>query len=366
MILKVVCILFLLITNVFAFETTAKQAILMDFDSNEVLYTKNADERAFPSSMTKIMTAYLIFEKLNEGKLGLQDKFQVSSEAWRQEGSRMFLNVGSQVSVDNLLMGLLVVSGNDAAVALADGASGTVEEFVGQMNKKAKELGLRNTNFTNPIGLSEANHYMSMRDIAILSQNLIKNLPNYYNQYFSVMEFTHNNIKQPNRNLLLGKFDGVDGIKTGHTNAAGYGIALSAKQGDRRLIAVINGLNSEAERAEEGKKILSYGFNDLSKYKLYRKNEIIKTIPVLYGKNKNANIIVNQDIFATSDNIDNISVDIAIKKLEAPLSANQRVGTLTIKSLENVARYDLLNKNKIEQVNIFMKFLLKVSIYFKN
>ncbi|MDD2839665.1 MAG: D-alanyl-D-alanine carboxypeptidase [Rickettsiales bacterium] len=367
MIIRVICILFLLIGNVFAFETTAKQAILIDFNTNEVLFEQNADEKSFPSSMTKIMTAYLIFEKLNDGRLNLQDKLQISNEAWQQEGSRMFLNIGTQVSVDELLKGLLIVSGNDSAVALAEGSCGSTDEFVNQMNKKAEELNLKNTHFTNPVGFSEENHFMSVKDISALSRDLIRDFPNYYAKYFPIKEYKYNNILQPNRNQLLGKFDGVDGIKTGHTEDGGYGIVLSAKQGDRRLIAVLNGMNSETERTEEGRKILTYGFNGLARYKIYEQGEIVKEVPVLYGKNKTAKITVNQNIFGTAENKNNISTDISINnQLKAPLSANQKVGTLTVKSLNNVIQYDLVNEDEIKQVNIFIRFFLEIFYFFSN
>jgi serine-type D-Ala-D-Ala carboxypeptidase (penicillin-binding protein 5/6) len=352
---------------VLAFETNAKQAVLIDFDTNEVLFEKNADEKSCPSSMTKIMTAYLIFEKLSEGRLSLQDKFQISDNAWKQEGSRMFLNIGSQISVDELLKGLIIVSGNDAAIAIAEGSCGSVDEFVMQMNKKAEKLNLKSTHYTNSTGLSDKNNFMSVRDIAILSQNLIRDFSDYYKKYFSETEYKYNGILQPNRNQILGKFKHVDGIKTGHTDAGGYGIALSCKQNDRRLIAVINGLSSELERTEEGKKILSYGFNGVARYKLYNKDDIIKTIPVLYSKSKTADIIVDQDIFATAENRDNIDIEIILSdKIKAPLSINQKVGTIIVKSLNNTIQYDLLNRSQIEQFNIFKRIFLKIYYFIVN
>lgn len=368
MIVRIICILFLLITNVFAFETTAKQAVLMDYDTGEILFNKNADEKSSPSSMTKLMEAYLIFEKLNDGRLTLNDKFTISNEAWKQEGSRMFLNIGSQVSINELLKGLLIVSGNDAAIALAEGSCGSVDEFVNQMNKKAIELNLQNTHYTNPIGFSDDNHFMSVKDLAILSRDLIKDFPDYYQKYFPVREYTYNNITQPNRNQLLGEFDGLDGIKTGHTDAGGYGIVLSAKQGDRRLIAVLNGMDSETERKDEGRKILTYGFNGLARYKLYSKNETIEEVPVLYGKKGKVKITINQDIFGTAENKDGISTEINIdKKIKAPILANQKVGTFTVKSFNNnVIQYDLLTKNEVKQTNIFMRFLLSIFYFFSN
>ncbi len=363
----IITIFLLLFSKSYAFETMAKQAIILDYDTNEILYKKNSNEKSFPSSMTKIMTAYIIFEKLDNGELKLNDKFIISNNAWKQEGSRMFLNINSKVSVDALLKGLLVDSGNDSAIALAEGSYNSVEKFVEKMNLNTKELKLKDTNYTNPVGFSEKNHYMSVRDIAKLSQTLIKNFPNYYNKYFSIAEYKYNNILQQNRNQLLGKFEGLDGIKTGHTEAGGYGIALSAKQNDRRLIAVINGLKTENERLNEGKKILDYGFNELHKFLLFEKNSVIKEIPILYGKKKIAKLTTDKNIYATAKNKDDIKIEFIINdNIKAPLQKNQKVGKLVVKSLDNTIIYDLLNMEEVKEVNIFKKIFLKIYYFGKN
>lgn len=365
---KIIITIFLLIfSKSYAFETMAKQAIILDYDTNEILYRKNSNEKCFPSSMTKIMTAYIIFEKLDNGELKVNDKFTISNNAWKQEGSRMFLNINSKVSVDELLKGLLVDSGNDSAIALAEGSYNSVEKFVEKMNLNAKKIKLKDTNYTNPVGFSEKNHYMSVRDIAKLSQTLIKNFPNYYNKYFSIREYKYNNILQQNRNQLLGKFEGLDGIKTGHTEAGGYGIALSAKQNDRRLIAVINGLKTENERLNEGKRILDYGFNELHKFLLFEKNSIIKEIPILYGKKKIAKLTTDKNIYATAKNKDDIKIEFIINdNIKAPLQKNQKVGKIVVKSLDNTIIYDLLSMEEVKEVNIFKKIFLKIYYFEKN
>ena len=363
----IVLIIFFSIQESYSFETKAKQAILLDYESGEILYSKNADEKAFPSSMTKIMTAYLIFEDLESGKLKLTDKIEITNDAWKQVGSRMFLNIGSKVSVDDLLKGLIVQSGNDSAYALAEGSTGSVDEFVEKMNNKAQELGLENTKFTNPIGFSDDGHYMSVKDTAILSEKLIKRFPQYYIKYFSMPEFKYNNILQHNRNQLLGKYDGVDGIKTGHTEAGGYSLATSAFKDNRRLISVVNGTTSELERTEESKKLLDYGFLTLTRYKIYEKGESIEQVPVLYGKQKYVNAISNNTIYATVKNKNQISTKIDLNQdLKAPIKKGEKIGEISIKTEISERTFDLYASNDVEEVSIFKKILLKIYYFFKN
>ena len=367
LIVNIIVIIFLGIQNSYSFETKAKQAVLMDYETGEILYSKNADDRAFPSSMTKIMTAYLIFEDIDSGRLKITDKIEITSDAWKQIGSRMFLDIGSKVSIDELLKGLLVQSGNDSAYALAEGSAGSVEEFVKKMNNKAKKLELNNTNFTNPIGFSEEGHYMSVKDTAMLSQKLIENFPHYYLKYFSIPEFKYNNILQQNRNQLLGKYEGVDGIKTGHTDAGGYSLASSAFKNNRRLISVVNGTNSELERIEESKKLLDYGFLTLTKYKLYEKNEPIDKVSVLYGKQKFVDAISTKTIYATAENKKGILVRIELEQdLKAPILKGQKIGKMLVKTEYDKNIYNLYADNTVEEVNIFKKILLKVYYFFRN
>ena len=362
-----ILIVFFGIQNSYSFESKANQAVLLDYESGEILYSKNADKKVFPSSMTKIMTAYLIFEDLESGKLRTTDRIEITNDAWKQVGSRMFLNIGSKVSVDELLKGLIVQSGNDAAYALAEGSAGSVDEFVEKMNDKAKELGLKNTKFTNPIGFSDDGHYMSVKDTAILSEKLIERFPHYYIKYFSMPEFKYNNILQQNRNQLLGKYEGVDGIKTGHTEAGGYSLAVSAFKDNRRLISVVNGSTSEFERAEESRKLLDYGFLTLTRYKLYEKGEPIEQVPVLYGKQKYVNAVSKTTIYATAKNRNQISTKINLKQnLKAPVAEGDKIGEISVKTEADERTFDLYAANSVEEVNIFKKILLKIYYFFKN
>lgn len=351
----------------YSFESAANQAVLMDYETGEILYAKNADARVFPSSMTKIMTAYLIFEDLQSGKLKLTDKINITDGAWRQVGSRMFLNLGSKVSVNELLKGLIVQSGNDAAYVLAEGSMGTVNDFVARMNNKATELNLQNTNFTNPIGYSEDGHYMSVRDTAMLSRKLIECFPQYYKKYFSIVELKYNNILQQNRNALLKSYDGVDGIKTGHTEAGGYSLAASAYRDGRRLISVINGSLSEQSRSDESKKLLDYGFRTLNRYTLYKNGEIIGEIPVRYGREKFAKLVSNIDLLATAKNKEQIEVVIDMPKyLKAPIVKDQKVGTITLKTVADERTYLLYSEFEIKEVNVFEKIFLAIYYFIKD
>ena len=293
---------FLCLGKAYSLDLNSKQAILIDYDTGEILYKLNEKDRVFPSSMTKIMTAFIIFDDIEKGDLQLPYKFQVSKEAWQQEGSRMFLNIGSRVSIDNMLKGLIVQSGNDAAYALAEADAPNIKRFVEKMNKKAKELKLENTHFTNPIGFSEEDHYMSVEDTAILSQNLIKKHQQYYQRYFGMTEYTYNNITQQNRNTLIKTYPNVDGIKTGHTEAGGYALATSAIRHKKRLIAVVNGADSEKDREKDSEKLLNYGFITLKKHRVFYRGEVVDSIPVLYGKDVSVKVKVKNGIIITSIN----------------------------------------------------------------
>lgn len=363
---KLILFFLLLIKLTHAFELNSKQAILIDYNTGEILYKLNEKEKVFPSSLTKIMTAYLIFEDLENGTLQLPYKFQVSKEAWQQEGSRMFLDIGSRVSIDDMLKGLIVQSGNDAAYSLAEISNSTIDNFVERMNKKAKELKLENTNYTNPIGFSEEGHYMSVEDTALLSKKLIEDYPQYYQKYFAMTEYKYNNILQQNRNTLLKTYPGVDGIKTGHTEAGGYALATSAVKNDKRLIAVVNGASSEKGREEDSKKLLNYGFFDLKNYRIFRKGEVVDFIPVLYGKDISVKAKVGQNIYATAENLKQIRYEINTNgELEAPIYKNQKIGTIAIKTRYDEKTYNIYADEDVKGVNIFEKMILKLYEKFK-
>ncbi len=241
-------------------NTAAPQAVVYDFELWNVLFEKNADTRMAPSSMTKILTAYLVFEDLASGSLNLSQRFRVSSNAYQREGSTMWLGLDTYPTVDQLLNGLVVQSGNDAAVVLAEGISGSVAAFAARMNTTAERLGMHNSNFVNPSGLPDENHYSTARDIALLSAAIIRDFPDYY-AIFSRRSYTYNGLTQNNRNLLLGR-EGVDGIKTGRTQAGGFGLALSASDAERRIIVVVNGLSGVEEREHPFRLTLRRGLAD--------------------------------------------------------------------------------------------------------
>ena len=256
------------------YESSAKQAILMDSGSGKVLFEKNADELMHPASMSKIMTMIMVFERLESGRLSLDDEFTVSENAWRRGGatsggSTMYLELNSRVSLDNLIKGVIVQSGNDACIVIAEGIAGSEQAFADMMTDRARELGLEQSTFQNSTVLTHPEHQMTPRELALLARYLIEVFPEYY-QIYSIPEFTWNNITQPNRNPLLNSYPGADGIKTGYVQAAGYGLTGSAKRDGRRLIMVINGLDSARARAEESRKMLDWGFRQYLTVELYQ------------------------------------------------------------------------------------------------
>src|SRR5690606_24953816 len=244
-----------------ALETPAREAILIDVDTRTVLFEKNSQARMPTSSMSKVLTAYLVFEAIKDGRIKLDDTLPVSEKAWRMQGSKMFVPIGEQVKVEDLLRGVIVQSGNDATVVLAEGISGTEEAFADLMNITAKKIGMNNSHFMNASGWPDPNHYSTAYDLALLAYHMITEHSDYYH-YYSEKEFTFNKIKQGNRNPLLYRNIGADGIKTGHTEEAGYGLMASAVQGGRRLILVVNGLESMQQRADESARLLSWGFQN--------------------------------------------------------------------------------------------------------
>jgi D-alanyl-D-alanine carboxypeptidase (penicillin-binding protein 5/6) len=246
-------------------QTAAKQAILVDAQTGAVLFAKNADERMPTSSMVKVMTIYLTFEGLKQNKLQMDDALPVSSYAWKQEGSRMFVNPGDHVRVEDLIRGVVIQSGNDASVVLAEALGGSEASFAERMNAKAKELGMANSHFMNATGMPDPNHYSTARDLAALAIAVIRDYPEYYH-YFSELDFTYNKIKQGNRNPLLYRNIGVDGIKTGHTESGGFGLIASSLREGRRLILVVNGLESMQSRADEPAALLEWGYREFGTY----------------------------------------------------------------------------------------------------
>lgn len=281
-------------------ETAAGYAFLIDYDTGTVLLNKNADAPMHPSSMTKLMTSYLLDRRIREGKVQLTDTFPVSEKAWKMQGSKMFVHVGERVAVEDLIRGIVIQSGNDACVVVAEALSGTEEAFAQEMNRVGTEIGLTGSHFVNATGWPDDAHVMTARDLATLSTRIITEFPENYH-FYSEQSFTYNNITQANRNRLLGNDIGVDGLKTGHTDVAGYGITLSAKDpaSGRRLILVINGLPTDNARMEEGDRLLRWGFREFSNHTVLKAGEVLEHAKVWFGASESVPLTSAKDIIIT-------------------------------------------------------------------
>lgn len=313
-------------------KTSAKQALILDYDTSMVLYQKNAQEKMPTSSMSKVATIYMVFKALKEGALNLNDEFLVSEKAWRKGGSKMFVEVDKKVKIEDLIRGVIVQSGNDAAIVLAEGLEGNEDRFALEMTNVMHELGLKNTNFTNASGWPDENHYSTAYDLALLSYHLIKNFPDYY-PYFAEKEYSFNNIKQKNRNPLLYRNIGADGIKTGHTEAGGYGLMAAGIKNGRRVIVVLNGLKDERARAQESAKLLDWALHDFTNIAFYKENDLITKAPVFLGKQDDVSLQVTQDVILSVPKSakKNVNVNVSYNEpLKAPLKQGQEVGSLQI------------------------------------
>ncbi len=313
-------------------DTQAEQAILIDKTTGTVLFEKNADDRMPTSSMSKVMTMYMLFEALDDGRVTLDDHFTVSERAWRKGGSKMFVEVGEQVRVQDLVRGIIVQSGNDASIVVAEALAGTEEEFARRMTERAHELGLDGTNLTNSTGWPDPNHYSTARDLAHLAAALIDDFPNYYN-YYSETEFTYADIRQSNRNPLLYRSIGADGLKTGHTSEAGYGLMASAERNGRRLILVVNGLESTSARSEESERLIEWGFREFETELLFEANEPIDEAWVWQGDPSMVPLVVSEDLYLTRRHGSDQDMELAVRveePLPAPISAGSHIADLVI------------------------------------
>ncbi len=281
-----------------AIETRAKQAYLIDVATGSVLLEKDADQPVPPASMSKLMTVYMVFELLKDGRLSMDDKFLVSKKAWRKGGSKMFVKVNAQVRVADLLRGIIVQSGNDACIVIAEGLAGSEDAFAEQMTTRARELGLKDSTFKNATGWPHPEHLMSARDIALLSMLIVRDFPDYYT-IFSEMNFTYNKIKQGNRNPLLYRDSGADGLKTGHTDASGYGLAASALRGGRRVVLVLNGMSSVRARSSESLRLIDWAFRAFENYSLFKKGDTVDSADVWLGTEAQVPLIVERDVKVT-------------------------------------------------------------------
>ena len=347
----------------------ARTVILQDFYSGEIIYEKEADISIYPASMTKIMTAIIAFDLIKSGDLSLDEKFIISEKAWRLSTSgysSMFIMVGDNVSVENLLKGIIIASGNDACVALAEGIAGTEEEFAILMTGKAREIGMENTNFANSSGINDPENYSTVRDILLMSNYLIKNHPNFY-KMFSEKEFTWDRtggdpIKQGNRNPLLYKNLGADGIKTGYLAVEKYSLASSINRNGRRLIAVGSGFNTKNARSKESSKLLTYGLTNYDLVKISNANESLHKVDVWLGKQNSVDVYTNQDIYKTIKKAKKKLLKVSVKyegPIEAPIKKDEKIAILkVVYDDELVGKYDLLASKEVKKVN-FVSRLLK-------
>lgn len=310
----------------------ASSYILMDFNSGEVLVEHEADQRVEIASLTKLMTSYVIFQELASGSVALDNVVVISEKAWRTPGSRMFLEPNMQVTLEELILGLVVQSGNDASVALAEFMAGTEAAFAGIMNHYAVQLGMANTNFTNSTGLPDPDHYSTARDTALLSAAIIRDFPEYYGWY-AQKEYSFNNIRQHNRNNLLWRDPAVDGLKTGHTEAAGYCLASSAKREGMRLVSVVMGASSEQARASESQSLLNYGFRFFETVQLYEAGQELARGRVWKGKTEQVSLGLSEDLFITipRGRYDDLEARIKMQpELKAPLETGIEVGRISV------------------------------------
>lgn len=306
--------------------------VLRDANSGTDIASSKKDERLEPASLTKMMTAYLTFNAIKEGHLTLEQTVPVSEKAWKAEGSRMFIEPNKSVTVDELLHGVIIQSGNDASIALAEAIGGSEDQFATMMNNQAKKLGMNATHYMNSTGLPDENHYTTATDLATMAAALIHDFPSDYSRLYSQKEYTYNKIKQPNRNKLLWLDANVDGVKTGHTQAAGYCLVSSAKRGNTRLIAIILGAKNEAMRASESQKLLNYGFQFYESTQVYHQSQVVSTVPVYKGYTKTVAATVADDLYLSLPKGDYARVKATMtskQPLIAPVKAGQAVGKIT-------------------------------------
>ena len=334
----------------------AKQAILIDFDTGGILYDRNSREKCSPSSMTKLMTSYILFSALRDGRLKMDDEFLVSEEAQRMEGSRSFFKAGTYAKVEDLIRSIIVHSGNDACVIVAEALSGDPAIFADEMNRKAEEFGLKDTHFTNPSGLPDEEHYSTVYDLAVIAQHLIKDFPEYY-PYFSEKVFTVNGITQPNRNTLLGNSMGVDGLKTGHTNAGGYGLVSSAERNGKRLIAVVNGCSTMKSRSLASNSLLTLGYREFVNFRAIKAGTPIVKLKVWLGDKNEIELCTHEDIniMVPRKFQNELKIEAKMKEpIEAPIALGAKVGELTYRYGNFVSKkYDLFACQEVKKAGIF-------------
>jgi len=333
-------------------KLAANGYVLLDFNSGQIIAENNADQRMEPASLTKMMSTYVVGHELKAGNISLQDKTTISKKAWRMPGSRMFVEVGKQVDVESLLKGIIIQSGNDATVAMAEFIAGSEDAFASLMNNYAKRLGMLNTNFVNSTGLPDAEHYTTPHDMAILGSALIREFPEHY-KWYAIKKFTFNNITQYNRNKLLWRDKSVDGIKTGHTESAGFCLVASANRDDMRLVSVVLGTKSDSARVEESQKLLSYGFRFYRSHKLYDANTEISTTELWKGITDTVSLGLLKDLYVVipRGQYKQLKPSINFESIiEAPINKHQVLGSLTVKlNDKTISERSLVALSAVEQ-----------------
>lgn len=345
-------------------DTPASHAIMLDDATGAVLYEKDADVLMSPASMNKLMTLYIVFERLREGSITLEDTMRVSEKAWRMGGSRMFVEHNSRVSVEDLLRGVIVHSGNDASVVFAEGLAGTEEAFAEEMNRRAREIGMTRSTFTNSTGWPDPEQRTTARDLAILSKRMIDEFPELY-KMFKEKEFTYNGIKQGNRNPLLYKDVGADGLKTGHTQESGYGLVASAERNGRRLILVVNGLESMNQRSRETERLLDIGFRAFNNYALFMANDVVEEATVWLGDEPTVPLVIGEDVLVTMSRKARRDMKVTVSyesPLPAPIEAGVPVAQLRIEApdMEPIVR-NLVAAESVGRLGFFGRMGAAVS-----
>ncbi|PKR59438.1 D-alanyl-D-alanine carboxypeptidase [Thalassospira lohafexi] len=354
-------------TSAYALETNAREAFIMDFDTGTVLLDKEGDTLTEPASMTKMMTVHMLFKHIKDGSVSMDDTFHVSEKAWRKGGSKMFVEVNSDVSVSDLLHGIIVQSGNDAAIVVAEGLAGTEDAFATEMTEEARNIGMTKSVFKNATGWPAEGHLVTVHDLATLARDTIRNFPELYKLY-SVKEFTYNGIRQPNRNPLLGTSAGVDGLKTGHTETAGYGLTASAERDGRRLILVVNGLGSVRERRTESQKLLDWGFREFDNYDLFAKDETVGSANVWLGAETKVDLVSDKDILLTLPRSARNDMKVSVVyegPIPAPITKGAQVASLKVEMADQETRefplyaaHDVGRLGFIGRIGAAIKYLL--------
>jgi serine-type D-Ala-D-Ala carboxypeptidase (penicillin-binding protein 5/6) len=338
-------------------DTAAKHAIVIDFNTGAVLLDKGADERMAPASLAKMMTAYLVFDYLKKGRATMEDMLPVSQAAWEKHKtgeSNMFVALNSRVKIEDLVRGMIIQSGNDACVVLAEGLAGSQQAFIDQMNDMAKTLGLTNTHYAKVDGLPDPEEYTTVRDLASLARHLIADYPEYYH-YEAEKDFTYNGIKQGNRNPLLYKDLGVDGLKTGHTSEAGYGVAISAVRDNRRIIEVLAGMQSMKERAGESEKVLEWAFREFANYRLVKAGEPVDEAPVWFGQETKVQATTATDVYVTLPRKARHDLKVTAVydgQAKAPIAKGAKLGKLVVSAPDMTAvEYPLVAAQPVDRLN---------------